>query len=419
MILNLDMRLLDTAVGRYAEDAFKFLERLVEASSTVGHENDALTVLGVELERLGFAVERLPLEDRLGDDPLAGVPSQSYAGRFDVIGRRGAGPGRSLMFNGHIDVVPADEPGLWTSDPFIPVRRDGWLWGRGAGDMKAGFAMGTLAIRALDAVAPNAVAGPLTFLGVIEEECTGNGTLAAARAGVLADAVVLLEPTDLNLMLGGVGILWVDIDVDGFAAHAESADRAVNPIDVALRLLPALRDFERELNADAGDPVFAHVDQPYNLNIGVIQAGDWPSSVPSIARLRLRLGYPRRWSPDEAERRVREVVAAAGGRDDWLASHPARVRCSGFRAEGYCLSSSDPLVGALSQAHADAHGERPSTFSLGSTTDARYYVNNFDRPALCYGPVARDIHGVDERVELDSIVRGAKTLVRFLASWWP
>jgi acetylornithine deacetylase len=384
----------------------------------VGHEHDALVVLESQLERLGFEVDRLALDDDFADDPLAGVPSRSYAGRFDVVGHRGGDAKRSLLLNGHIDVVPAEEPGLWTTDPFTPVRRDGWLWGRGAGDMKAGFAMGTLAIRAADAVSPGAAQGPLTFLGVIEEECTGNGTLAAARAGLLADAVVLLEPTDLNVMLGGVGVLWADLEIDGFAAHAESADRAVNPIEVALRLMPSLRRFEEYMNTSFADPVFEAVEQPYNLNIGVIHAGDWPSSVPPIARMRLRMGYPREWTPDEAESRLRAAVASAGAADAWLAQHPARLRCTGFRAEGYALPASDPLVKAVSRAHADAHGALPSTFALGSTTDARYYVNNFDRPALCYGPVARDIHGVDERVELASIVRGAKTLARFLLRWW-
>jgi acetylornithine deacetylase len=244
----------------------------------VGHERDALVVLESQLQRLGFEVMRLPIDDDVADDPLAGVPSCSYAGRFQVVGHRGGGAARSLLLNGHIDVVPADEPGLWTTDPFTPVRRDGWLWGRGAGDMKAGFAMGVLAIRAADAVSPGAAQGPLTFLGVIEEECTGNGTLAAARAGLLADAVVLLEPTDLNVMLGGVGILWADVEIDGFAAHAEAADRAVNPIEVALRLVPFLRGFEEYMNTSFTDPVFAAVDRPYNLNIGVMHAGDWPSS---------------------------------------------------------------------------------------------------------------------------------------------
>ena len=78
--------------------------------------------------------------------------------------------------------------------------------------MKCGFAMGVLALRALLEVDPNAIAGPLTFLAVIEEECTGNGALSAARDGILADAAVLLEPTDLDLLVGGVGVLWCDVD---------------------------------------------------------------------------------------------------------------------------------------------------------------------------------------------------------------
>jgi acetylornithine deacetylase len=116
-------------------------------------------------------------------------------------------------------VVPAEAP-LWSAPPFRPVRRDGWLQGRGAGDMKGGFALASLALGALQAAAPGWLRGRLSFASVIEEECTGNGTLAAARAGVLADAAVLLEPTDLGLLLGGVGILWAELTVRGLPAHA-------------------------------------------------------------------------------------------------------------------------------------------------------------------------------------------------------
>ena len=130
----------------------------------------------------------------------------------------GSGPGRSLLLNGHIDVVPADSPARWSSPPFVPRREGPFMFGRGAGDMKCGFAMGALAIRALLSVDPEAIAGPLTFLAVIEEECSGNGALSAARDGILADAAVLLEPTDLNLLVGGLGVLWCDIEVDGVSA---------------------------------------------------------------------------------------------------------------------------------------------------------------------------------------------------------
>jgi len=381
----------------------------------VGGEHEAQEVVEEELKRLGFETERLPIPDRIGDDPLAGVPQTSYDGREDLIGRITDGDGPPLLLNGHIDVVPAASPELWTSPPFEPRRDGDRLYGRGAGDMKGGFAMAALALDALLATAPEVVTGPLSFASVIEEECTGNGTLAAARAGVLAGAVLLPEPTGLDLLLGGIGILWLDVVLDGKAAHAESADRAVNPVDLGLRIVEALRELEREMNDDI-EPSMRGIAHPYNINVGTFAAGDWPSSVPASASLRMRVGHPTAWTPDEAQERVRTAIEAID--DPWLRDHPAGIRSSGFRARGYALAGDDPLVERLARAHEGAHGERPDTVAMASTTDARLYLNDFDVPALCYGPEAHDIHGIDESVELSSIVAGAKTLARFIADWY-
>ena len=367
------------------------------------------------MKRLGFETERLPIPDRIGDDPLAGVPQLSYGGRENVIGRLANGDGRSLLLNGHIDVVPAASPELWASPPFEPRRDGNRLYGRGAGDMKSGFAMATLALDALLATAPEVVAGPLAFASVIEEECTGNGTLAAARAGVVADAVLLPEPTGLDLLIAGVGILWLDVVLEGRSTHAESADRAVNPIDLALQIVGPLRTLEREMNQDI-EPSMAGAAHPYNINIGTFAAGDWPSSVPASATLRIRVGHPSAWTADEAEARVRSVI------DDidqpWLRDHPPVIRASGFRAKGYALAGDHPLAARVAAAHGAAHGALPKAVGLASTTDARLYLNDFDVPALCYGPTAHDIHGIDESVELPSIVDGARTLARFIADWY-
>jgi acetylornithine deacetylase len=317
--------------------------------------------------------------------------------------------------NGHIDVVPAEQPALWRSPPFEPRRDDGRLYGRGAGDMKSGFAMAVLALDALLSTAPEAIDGPLTFASVIEEECTGNGTLAALRAGVSADAVVLPEPTGLDLLLAGVGILWLDIELMGRSAHAESADRAVNPIDLGLRIVDALRALEREMNEDI-EASMAGVVHPYNLNVGSFTAGDWPSSVPASATLRLRVGHPTAWTSDEAAARVRAAVDTVD--DPWLLDHPVAIRPSGFRAKGYAIARDDPLVDRLARAHEAAHGARPARIAMASTTDARLYLNDAGVPAVCYGPTANDIHGIDESVELRSIIDGAKTLARFIADWY-
>jgi acetylornithine deacetylase len=413
-----DLDAIDAAVARCAEDAVAFLERLVAAPSTVGQEQKGQEVVAEELERLGFTVDTLAIPDAVADDPAAGIPQRSYEDRFDVVGTMGGTDGPALLLNGHIDVVPADEPELWSTPPFAPRVFDGRLYGRGAGDMKGGFAMATLALEAIRAAAPGAIAGPLTFVSVIEEECTGNGTLAAARAGCLADAVILPEPTGLDLLLAGVGILWLDVVVDGEAAHAQSADRAVNAIDASLEILSALKSFERSMNEHLDDPAMHGMVHPYNVNIGVLRAGDWPSSVPARARLGVRVGHPTAWTAAQAEANVRRAIEEVSAGHPWLAEHPPRVHPSGFRAEGYALAPDHPLVGLISAAHASAHGAPPAIQAMASTTDARYYLNQFDTPALCYGPKAHHIHGIDESVELDSIVAGARTLARFLLDWY-
>ncbi|AWS43173.1 ArgE/DapE family deacylase [Streptosporangium sp. 'caverna'] len=408
---------IDGAVEALAEDAFVFLERLVAARSTVGHESAACDVLGAELAASGFDVESLPIPEDIVSDPLAGVRQVSYAGRANVLGSRGAEGGRSLLLNGHLDVVPAGTPELWTSPPFQPARRDGRLYGRGAGDMKCGFAMGLLAVRALDEVAPGFDTGRLMLLGAIEEECTGNGTLSAARAGVLADAAVVLEPTDLGILTGGVGVLWLDVRVVGRSAHAESAHLAVNPVDLCSVLAQGLREWCDRLPDEVPDEAFAELPSPYNVNVGQISAGDWPSSVPTEALLRLRVGFPRGWSADEAEKRVRAAIDGIVAGDDRFPSAPL-VTPTGFRAAGYALADGHPLTAAVAEAHREVHGTDPRTYVIGATTDARFYVNDFDVPALCYGPRVFDMHGIDESVDLESIVDGAKVLARFIHRWF-
>jgi acetylornithine deacetylase len=398
---------IDAAVARHHAAAVGLLRRLVAAGSTVGEEAAAQALVAAELERLGFAVERLAVPETIGGSAGAGVAQQPYAGREVVVGRRD-GAGRSLLINGHIDVVPAGEPRLWQTPPFEPVERDGWLHGRGAGDMKGGFAMAFLALEAVLDVAPERLRGPLSFVSVIEEECTGNGTLAAAQAGVLADAVFLPEPTDLGLMLDGIGVLWVELVVDGAPAHAHVAESGANAFELALPLVDALRGLERELEADGGR---------YALNVGRFEAGEWQSNVPATARVGVRVGFPRGWTADEALARVRACVAEAAVREPRLAARPPRVEPNGFRAEGYALAPEAPLVRAVQDAHRDVFGGdapvRPGT----ATTDARFYLNRFGVPALCYGPRVRAIHGLDEAVDLSSIADGARVLARFLVRW--
>lgn len=409
-ISNAELR---EAVAAEAPHAFELLASLVAQPSLRGSEGEAQEVIAAALTDLGFEVERLAIPESIGDDDLAGVPALSYEGRFDVLARMPHDGGRSLLLNGHIDVVPANDA-TWSSPPFVPEIRDGWLYGRGAGDMKGGFAMAVLALRALRRLGAGAGRRNLSFLSVIEEEYTGNGTLAAVRAGVSADAVILPEPTDLKILLGGVAITWVRIVVRFGGGHAESSDRIAAPAHVVASLVRAFERLEEDYNSELTAP-FNVIARPYNVNVGVIKLGEWPSSVAAVAEMEIRVGHPDDVSDEQVRATVHELVEDVLGD---AGSPEFEVSLHGFKAQAYHLAADHPLVHDVMSAHVDVHGGEPSSELLGSTTDARYYVNQLGVPALCFGPVVKNMHGSNECVELASIEAGALTLARFLLNYF-
>ena len=222
----------------------------------------------------------------------------------------------------------------------------------------------------------------------------------------MGEAALLLEPTDLRLLIAGIGVLWFEVEVFAEAGHALGAGPAMGALTVALHVIEELRRLESELNLLGGR-------ERHALNIGTFTAGEWQSSIPGAARIGCRLGFPRGMTVDEAMRRVRDAVGRAAG--DEPACAPARVTFNGFRAEGYELGADDPLVAAVGAAHRDAHDRMPALVTTAGTTDARFYRNQLGIPALCYGPRVENMHAADERVELASIVAGARTLARFIA----
>lgn len=409
---------LDAAILARAEESFAFLEELVGAPSTVGAEQPAMEIFARHAETLGLTIRRLPFSNEVVNDPRAGVTPPAHllsAGRYQVLATTPGEGDLAILLNGHMDVVPAGAPELWTTPPFSPARREGRLYGRGSIDMKSGFAIGMLALHALRDVAPTLFAEKrLGFIAVLEEECTGNGTLLSiVDHGAIAPEVVVLEPTDLGLMLGGVGILWTDIKITSQAGHAHSAGGAASAIELGMRLVRGLHRWADDLQQTDPEPNMGANERAYNINLGKVSAGDWTSSAPASATFSVRIGFPRGWTPEQAETRMRSAIADIVMADPDFSARPI-VTLSGFRAKGHLIASDTALVRDLSSAHADAHGAVPPTFMLGSTSDARIYVEDFGIPAVCYGATGRNLHGVDEYVELQSIVDAARTLARFL-----
>ena len=140
--------------------------------------------------------------------------------------------GKSLIFNGHVDVVPTGPVDLWTHAPFDPVVEGGWLYGRGCGDMKAGVVAMVYAFKALQHMGLQP-ASEVQFHSVIDEECTGNGALAALGRGYRADACVIPEPFPF-VMTAQLGVLWLHIECTGRPGHVLDTSKGVNAIEVPL-----------------------------------------------------------------------------------------------------------------------------------------------------------------------------------------
>ena len=370
---------------------------------------------GMRLEVDRFAVEDADLRHLPGYAPAIG----HWMRHDNVVGvhRPEVQTGRSLIFNGHIDVVPVGDERLWATPPFQPVVKDGRLYGRGSGDMKAGIAAYVTAFEALRALGLQP-ASPVILQSVVEEECTGNGALACLHRGYRADAAVIPEPFDETILSAQVGVLWLQLEVFGKPAHVLNASQGVNAIEGAFALWESLKTLAAEWNQPhQRHPAFAHLDTPIKFNLGRIAGGEWASSVPTRCQIDLRCGFYPGVPAVQARAAIEATLQSAVERDPRLSGVHYTVRYTGFQSEGCVIDVAHPLMTSLAQAHQAVAGTRPEWFSSAATTDARVFNLYGDTPATCYGPTSSSIHGIDEWVCIDSMQRVTAVLALFLARW--
>ena len=398
-------------------DTLQMTRDLVRCYSILGQEQSALETMEAWLRQLDLPVTRVALDTPgFTDHPHRAPTEWDNAGRYNLVSPLNPqGPGPRLVLNGHLDVVPAEPADTWTRPPWTPWEHGGWLYGRGAGDMKAGVAAMTMAVHAVRE-AGIAIDYPLTLQAVIEEECTGNGALACLHQGYDGDFVLIPEPFGAQIYTAQVGVLWFRMRIDGVPAHVLDTGAGKNAIEALQSYLPAFKQLEEEINALPRPAEYAHHPHPFNLSIGRIKGGDWASSVPAQASLEGRIGFPPGIRPEEIMTRVRQTVA------DWHQAQadgtPApEIAFHGFRSEGHVVDMADPGIDLLKRCHEDLTGEPPGHYLSTCTTDLRAFHVAGGINGTCYGPVAERIHGVDECVEIESIRRVLTTYALFLSRW--
>jgi acetylornithine deacetylase len=323
-------------------------------------------------------------------------------GRPNVVARIGKPGGRSLMFNGHLDVVGV--AGM-AHAPFDPVERDGHIYGRGSADMKAGIAaMCAAAARAADA----GLQGEIIVAAVCDEEFTSIGTRGLIERGIRADAAIVTEPTQLAIMPAHKGFVWIEATFTGRAAHGSRYDIGVDAIRHAGLFLAALDRYESKTLATRGHPLLGRP----SVHAAGISGGSGMSSYPE----RCDLSVERRTIPGETTEQVRLEIEELLDRvklvDDKL---EASVRIT-MEQQPSDVPASAAIVRALSQSLASC-GVRESIAGMTAWTDAAL-LNAAGIPAICFGPGDIGVaHAATEFVPVKEIAAATQVLGDLALRW--
>jgi acetylornithine deacetylase len=392
------------------------LETLVRIPSITGSEEIVADWVAGALRELHLTVEvvRPDLDDIRADPAWPGeeMPRTSLP---VVVGRVGAADGKRLIVSGHLDVVPPGDPATWTDDPWSGETRGGRLYGRGACDMKGGVASILAAVRALAASGDlHRLDGELMVVLVPSEEDGGQGTLAAIRSECRADMAIITEPSNLDVVIAHAGAITFRLTVPGRAAHASQRREGVSALDKLFVLTGALAADETRRNESETDPLMTALGLPYPTIVGIVEGGEWASTVVdrvvAYGRYGVRLGQ----TPAEAEAELRAAIDAACRSDEFLAGHPAKVEITGGRFGSARVAADHPLPVGLVEVAAELMDRTPLMRAEPYGADMQMFINHGDTPCVIFGPGdVKDAHSADESVPLDEV----ETCARVLAAW--
>ncbi|HEY0271322.1 MAG TPA: ArgE/DapE family deacylase [Sphingomonas sp.] len=396
----------------------EWLRTLVRFPSLRGQEAPCQDWLAGEFASRGWSVDRYTLDEV----EMAGLPGFSpvveadYGKAVQVVATVPAAEkrGRSLILQGHIDVVPTGPREQWRHDPFEPEIDGDWMSGRGTGDMKVGVSQMVFALDALKAIGMEPTAD-IFVETVSEEECTGNGALSTLARGYVADACLIPEAVGNRLLRAQLGAVWFRLRLAGRAAHILERGRLSSAILAMYEHVGALQALARDANVTARTTRwFEHLEEPVTFSIGKIKGGDWIGMVPAWCEADCRLGVLPGQDLADVRQSIVDAVSACAER---LGMPIPEVSWIGFQAEAYALEPGGDAESALADAHRSVFGEGLADFTLPATSDVRQYGLYHGIPALCYGSVSEGIHGPGERTDLVSMKKTTVALALFIAGW--
>ncbi|NIM45133.1 MAG: ArgE/DapE family deacylase [Nitrososphaeria archaeon] len=406
-------------IEKHRDEIVGFLKKIIQIPSVTGEEKEIQEFFAAKLQEMGLEVDVWePREEELRRHPAYMPSKKDYRDRPNVVGTyKGSKEGRSLLFNGHVDVIPPEPLEAWSHDPWGGEIKNGKLYGRGASDMKGGLAAMTMAMDMLlrAGIKPK---GDIILEYVVDEEWTGNGTLAAILKGYNAKAGISCEASDLEIQPATTGSMWFSIKVRGKTASMSRPWEAVSAVEKGYKVYQAINDLQEIRIIDKRHPLYPDPRGSLSCFVGVFQSGTFPSAPPDLCLIRGRMGVLPSEDPKEAQRELIRHVEAAAKLDPWLRKYPPEVKFVDLCAEPAEIDSDHPIVKTLVQSFGGTLNRESIIKGHDGAADTRFFNNYGQTPTVIFGPgTITQMHASDEWIRIEDLIDSVKVLASVIIDW--
>lgn len=397
----------------------EFLQELLRIPSVTGEEGPIQEFIAQELKKMQLEVDVFePSLEELRTHPGFVEVTRDYQGRPNVVGiLKGAGGGKSLLLNGHVDVIPAGDPESWEHGPWSGDVEEGRIYGRGASDMKSGLAAMTMAVRAIQESGIK-LKGDVILEYVMDEELSGNGTLACVMRGYRADGGICCETSSMRVQPASIGRIWFEIKVKGKAAGIQRRFEGVNAIDKGYLVTQAVAEFERVRLEKISHPLYPDIRSAIPCMVGVFESGSYHSAFPDSCLLKGSLATVPGEDSDAVKAEFVKFIQERVSADPWLRENPPEVIFTLYFAEPSEIPVDSPIVQTLTKNFTEIMGTEPIISGREGAADIRFLNVYGNTPTVIFGPgMTEQMHANNEWVKVEDLIQSTRILAHTILEW--
>jgi len=406
-------------IDRRKESIIEFLQKLVSFPSVTGDEWEIQNYIAGKLGEMGLDTDIWePSHEELKEHPAYVPVKKGYEKRPNVVGiYKGSGGGRSLLFNGHVDVIPPGPDDSWEYSAFASEIHNDRLYGRGASDMKSGLAAMTMALDSL-IQAGIRLKGDILLEYVMDEELSGNGTLACVMKGYKADAGICCETSSLHIQPACIGRVWFEITVHGKPAGIQRRWEGVNAIEKGYEIVKAVSNLEAIRINKLSHPLYPDNLSSLPCMVGMFESGSFPSAFPDVCTLKGSFATLPGEETNKVKQDFVDHILGFSKTDPWLRDHPPDVKFVGYCGDSAEIPPDHPIVQTMSQNFEAVTGKIPEITGRQGAADIRYLIKYGDTPTVIFGPgLTEQMHANNEWVNTDDVITATKILSLTIMDW--